>query len=90
MISHSLKLTKKVSKIITDNSPIRVLILTALTHLIKGNIEQKSDLRKALSCCTEGIEVHCKDDSLNAKLYSLRSSIHHNLGEFTRHIRFPL
>ena len=74
----------------TDNSPIRVLILTAKTHLIKGVIEEKNDLRIALSCFTEGIEVNCKDDRLNAVLSLCRSNIHHNLGKFTRHIRFPL
>ena len=74
----------------TDNSPIRVLILTATIHWIKGIKEKKSDLRNALRCFTEGIEVHCKDDRLNAKLYGLRSSIHHSLGEFRRNIRFPL
>ena len=74
----------------TDNSPIRVLILTAKTHLIKGVIEEKNDLRIALSCFTEGIEVNCKDDTLNAVLYLLRATIQENLGEFTRYIHFPL
>ena len=75
----------------TDNSPIRVLILAAKTHLIKGVIERrKNDFRSALSCFTEGIEVNSKDDRLNALLHLSRSKLHHNLGMFTRHIRFPL
>ena len=75
----------------TDNSLIHVFILTALTHLIKGIIElEKNDLRNALSCFTEGIEVNCKGDRLNAMLYFVRSTIHGTLGKFTRHIRFPL
>ena len=88
---HSLKLThtKKMFKKFTDNSPIRVLILTAMTRLMKGG-EEENDLRIALSCLTERIQVNCKDDKLNAMLYFCRSNIHHNLGKFTRHIRFPL
>ena len=78
------------TKKFTDNSPICVLILTARIHFIKGRIEMKNDLRIALSCFTEGIEVNCKEDRLNAMLYSNRSNIHHNLGKFTRHIRFLL
>ena len=75
----------------TDNSSIRVLIPTAKTHLIKGVIEQeKNDLRNALSCFTKGIEVNSKDDRLNALLHFSRSTIHHYLGMFTQHIRFPL
>ena len=73
----------------SKNCPIHVLNLTARTHWIKGNIEQKSDLKNALSCFTEGIEVNCKDDALNARLYVSRSEIHDSLGELTRHIRFP-
>ena len=74
----------------TVNSPIRVLILTARIHLIKGAKEAKNDLRIALSCFTEGIEVNSKDDRLYAVLYHNRSIIHHSLGMFTRHSRFPL
>ena len=74
----------------TDNSPMRVLILTAQTHLIKGAIEEDNDLRIALSFFTEGIEVNCTDDTLNAMLYYNRSIIHRKLGKFTRDIRFPL
>ena len=74
----------------TDNSPIRVLILTARIRGVKGIIEEKSDLRNALTFFTELIEGHCKDDRLNANLYLLRFGIHQSEGELTRHIRFPL
>ncbi|XP_020609959.1 uncharacterized protein LOC110048534 [Orbicella faveolata] len=54
--------------------------LRVLTHYVKGNIqEKKNDLRNALSCYTEGIEVKCKDDNWNFKLYLKRSLIHQGL-----------
>jgi len=78
-------------KISTNNSSIHFLILAVLTHYVKGNIqEKKNDLRNALSCYTEGIEVKCKDDNWNFKLYLKRSLIHQGLGEFRLHICFPL
>ena len=70
----------------TTYSPIRVLILTAMKHLIQGILEnQKNNLTNALSCFTEGIELNCKNDhcNVNADLYFLRADIHHRLGEFT-------
>ena len=90
---HSLKLThtKKMFKKFTDNSPIRVLIFTAMTYFAKKATKlDKIDLRIALSCFSDGIEVNCKDDRLNAWLYFGRSTIHGRLGKFTRHICFPL
>ena len=78
-------------KISTNNSSIHFLILAVLTHYVKGNIqEKKNDLRNALSCYTEGIEVKCKNDKLNGELYLRRSQIHYLLGEFRRHICFSL
>jgi len=69
----------------TINSPIRGLNLTARTLRIKGEIqEKKNDLTNALSCYTEGIEVKCKEDNLNARLYWMRYWIHQLLGEFKR------
>ena len=63
-------------------------VLTAWSHFKKGLTEEENDLRNALTCYTEGIEVNCKDDALNAGLYFLRSRIHHRLGEFAPHIHF--
>ena len=63
-------------------------VRTAMMHGRKGITEEKKDLRIVLGCYTEGIEVNCKDDELNAGCYFTRSMIHRRLGEFTRHIRF--
>lgn len=69
----------------TNYSSIRVLILTATAHLLKGEVEhEKKDFRNALSCYTDGIGVKCKDDALNAQLYFRRSHSHRHLGKFTR------
>ena len=76
-------------KSITNNSPIHNLILTARIHEIKGEIqEKKNNLRNALSCYSEGIELKCKNDKLNFSLYLKRSRIHQLLGKFRRHIHF--
>ena len=63
---------------------IRVLILSAKAQLLKGEVEHdKKDLGEALSFYTEGIELQCKDDKLNAKLYFRRAHLHSHLGELT-------
>ena len=63
---------------------IRGLILSAKAQLLKGEVEHgKDDFREALSCYTEGIELKCKDDKLNAKLYLRRAHSHGHLGELT-------
>ena len=77
-------------KSFTNNSSIRVLIFAAIKLSIKGQIqEKKNDLKNALSCYTEAIEVKCKDDELNSSFYILRWRIHYLLGEFRRHVCFP-
>ena len=77
-------------KSFANNSSIHILILTATTLGLKGQIQKnKHDLRNALSCYTEAIDVKCKDDGLNSSLYFMRSTIHLLLGEFRRHICFP-
>ena len=78
-------------KISANNSSIRFLILTVVAHYVEGTIQMtKNDLRNALSCFTEGIEVKCKDDYWNFKLYRDRLQTHRQLGEFRLHICFPL
>ena len=48
----------------------------------EGNDEyRKKDFSKAVHIYTEGIKVNCKDDVLNAKLYSNRATAHFYLGE---------
>jgi len=55
-------------------------MLRAKAQLLKGEVEHdKNDFRKALSCYTEGIELKCTDDKLNAKLYLRRLQSHAHL-----------
>ena len=64
---------------------MRVLILSAKVKYLKGELEhEKEDYEKALSYYTEGLELKCKDDKINAKLYLRRSHSHNHLGELTR------
>ena len=54
----------------------------AETHKNAGNDAfLKDDFVKAINLYTEGIEVKCKDDDLNAKLYNNRASAHYHLGK---------
>ena len=41
----------------------------------------KGDFVKAINLYTEGIEVKCKDEDLNSKLYNNRASAHYHLGK---------
>ena len=66
-------------------------VITAYAQLYKGDVEfKKNEFKKALSFYTEGIDVKCKDDRLNAMLYFSRSNMHRRLGEFTRLFIFRL
>ena len=48
----------------------------------EGNDEyRRKEYNNAVEFYTEGIEVNCKDDDLNAKLYSNRATAHFYLGE---------
>ena len=48
----------------------------------QGNVEHdKGEFQKALSLFTQGIDVKCKDDNLNAQLYLARFNTHYSLGE---------
>ena len=54
----------------------------AETHKNAGNDAfSKGDFIKAINLYTEGIEVKCKDEDLNAKLYNNRASAHYHLGK---------
>ena len=60
-----------------------------MVEFSKGNIEEhKKDFRQAISCYTEGTELKCKDDKLNAKLYFRRAHSHRRLGELTQLLIF--
>ncbi|XP_073232029.1 stress-induced-phosphoprotein 1-like [Porites lutea] len=55
----------------------------AETHKNAGNDAfLKDDFVKAINLYTEGIEVKCKDDDLNAKLYNNRASAHYHLENY--------
>lgn len=48
----------------------------------EGNDEfNRNEYSNAIYFYTEGIKVNCKDDELNAKLYSNRATAHFYLGE---------
>ncbi|CAH3182477.1 unnamed protein product, partial [Porites lobata] len=42
----------------------------------------KDDFNKAINLYTEGIEVKCRDEDLNAKLYNNRATAHYRLGHY--------
>ena len=62
---------------------VRIFISAiAETHKNAGNDAfSKGDFVKAINLYTEGIEVKCKDEDLNAKLYNNRASAHYHLGK---------
>lgn len=54
----------------------------AEVYMIEGNKEYlEKDFNTAIYFYTEGIRVYCKDEELNAKLYSNRATAHFCLGE---------
>ncbi|KAM7435809.1 Tetratricopeptide repeat protein 4 [Porites harrisoni] len=60
--------------------------LRAIAEVYKneGNDEySKKSFNSAIHYYTEGIKVNCKDDDLNAKLYSNRAAAHFNLGNYS-------
>lgn len=68
----------------TNYSPIRVLILTAMKHMIQGRLqEKKNNLGNASSCYTEGIALKCQSENLNGNFTSSEANIHQRLGELT-------
>ncbi|CAH3182476.1 unnamed protein product, partial [Porites evermanni] len=51
----------------------------------EGNDEyKKNNFNNAIQFYTEGIEVNCKDEELNAILYSNRAAARFNLGNYTK------
>ena len=61
-----------------------IIIIVAIAEVYKneGNDEyKKSNFNKAIQFYKEGIEVNCKDEELNAKLYSNRAAANLNLGK---------
>ena len=76
----------------TQNRSVCIFISAiAETRKNAGNDAfSKHDFVKAINLYTEGIEVKCKDEDLNAKLYNNRASAHYHLGKvsfiLTQHI----
>ena len=51
----------------------------------KGGAEcKKNESGNPLSFFTEGVDVNCKDDELNAIFYTRKAASHFLMGEFTR------
>ena len=69
-----------------QNSKLSLFVISAIAeaHKNAGNDAfLKGDFVKAINLYTDGIEVKCKDEDLNAKLYNNRASAHYHLGKVT-------
>ena len=67
---------------------LRLCSLSAIAEVHKngGNDEfNKKEYRNAINSYTKGINVNCKDEELNAKLYSNRATAHFRLGKTLCH-----
>ena len=61
-----------------------ICFVVAIAEVYKneGNNEyNKKNFTSAVDFYSEGIKVNCKDEDLNAKLYSNRAAAHFNLGK---------
>ena len=61
-----------------------IIIIVAIAEVYKneGNDEYKKiNFNRAIHYYTKGIKVNCKDEELNAKLYSNRAAANLNLGK---------
>ena len=67
----------------TQNRSVCIFISAiAEIHKNAGNDAfSKHDFINTINLYTEGIEVKCKDEDLNAKLYNNRASAHYHLGK---------
>ena len=64
------------------NTLISFVVAIAEVYKNDGNDEyNKKNFNGAIHSYTEGIKVNCKDEGLNAKLYSNRAAAHFNLGK---------
>lgn len=70
-----------------------ILFLLAKAEVFKneGNDEyRKKNFTNAIHFYTEGIQVKCKDEELNAKLYSNRATANFYLGENCLYVYFVI
>ena len=62
----------------------RFFLAIADVYRLEGNKEYKNkELLKAVYFYTEGLQVNCKDEKLNAKLYHNRATAYFYLGEIS-------
>ena len=69
---------------LTHLPTVLYIYFIAIAELYKneGNDEyRKKDFRNAVYFYSEGINVHCRDEELNEKLYSNRATANFYLGE---------
>ena len=65
------------------------VVAIAEVYRKEGNDEyNKKNFNNAIHFYTEGIKVNCKDEELNAKLYSNRATADFNLGKKLFYISF--
>ena len=73
----------------TQNYLIYFVVVNAEVYKKEGNDEyNKKNFNSAIHFYTEGIRVDCKDEDLNAKLYSNRAAAHFNLGKMLIYIGY--
>ena len=61
---------------------VRFILAIAEVYFLEGDKElEKKDLFNAIYFYTEGIEVNCKDNELNATLYNNRATAYFHSGE---------
>ena len=61
---------------------IFICLAIAEVYSIEGDNEcSKGEYHQAIGSYTEGIKVNCKDEKLNAKLFTNRATVHYHLGE---------
>ena len=73
----------------TLNYLISFVVAIAEVYKNEGNDEySKKNYNNAIHFYTKGIKVNCKDEDLNAKLYSNRAAANFNLGKKLFHCSF--
>ena len=73
----------------TQNYLISFVVAIAEVYKNEGNDEyNKKNFNSAIQFYTKGVKVNCKDEELNAKLYSNRAAAHFNLGKKLFYISF--
>ncbi|KAM7449856.1 Tetratricopeptide repeat protein 4 [Porites harrisoni] len=66
----------------TQPKPLDCTLFAETRKNFGNDAFHKDDFVKAICLYTEGIEVKCKDEDLNAKLYNNRASAHYHFGNY--------